>query len=48
MHVTQFYQAFPHVNTASDKHWGEMVWVRGYKHPTHRIICDDSSLTASY
>ena len=28
-HVTQFYQAFPHVSTASDKCWGE-TWVRGY------------------
>ena len=23
MHVIQFYQAFPRVSTASDKHWGE-------------------------
>ena len=22
-HVTQFYQAFPRVNTASDERWGE-------------------------
>jgi len=29
-HVTQFYQAFPHVNTASDKRRGEKAWVRGY------------------
>jgi len=29
-HVTQFYQAFPRVNTASDKRWGEKAWVRGY------------------
>jgi len=28
-HVTQFYQAFPHVSTASDKRWGEKAWVRG-------------------
>jgi len=27
--VTQFYQAFPHVSTASDKRWGEKDWVRG-------------------
>jgi len=26
-HVTQFYQAFPHVSTASDKRWGEKAWV---------------------
>ena len=29
-HITQFYQAFPRVNTASDKHWGEKAWERGY------------------
>ena len=29
-HVTQFYQAFPRVSTASDKRWGEKAWVRGY------------------
>ena len=28
-HVTQFYQAFPRVSTASDKRWGEKAWVRG-------------------
>jgi len=33
-HVTQFYQAFPHVSTASDKRWGEKAWVRGY------IMCE--------
>ena len=27
-HVTQFYQAFPCVSTASDKHWGEKAWVQ--------------------
>ena len=30
LHVTQFYQAFPRVSTASDKRWGEKAWVRGY------------------
>jgi len=25
----QFYQAFPHISTASDKCWGEKAWVRG-------------------
>jgi len=30
LHTTQFYQAFPRVSTASDKHWGEKAWVRGY------------------
>ena len=28
-HMTQFYQAFPHVSAASDKHWGEKAWARG-------------------
>jgi len=28
-HVTQFYQAFPHVSTANDKRLGEKDWVRG-------------------
>ena len=28
-HMTQFYEAFPCVTTASDKHWGEKTWVRG-------------------
>ena len=32
-HVTEFYQAFPRVSTASDKRWGEKAWVRGYKSP---------------
>ena len=27
----QFYQAFPHVSIASDKHWGEKAWVQGYE-----------------
>ena len=25
-----FFWPFPHVNTASDKHWGEKAWVWGY------------------
>ena len=29
LHVTQFYQAFPHVSTASDKCWGEKARVQG-------------------
>ena len=29
LHMTQFYQAFPCVSTASDKHWGERTWVQG-------------------
>jgi len=31
LHMTQFYQAFPHVSTANDKCWGEKAWVRGYQ-----------------
>ena len=27
LHVTQFYQAFPHISTASEKCWDEKVWV---------------------
>jgi len=30
-HVTQFYQAFPRVSTASDKRWGEKAWVVGMR-----------------
>jgi len=29
LHVTQFYQAFLHISTASDKCWGEKSLVRG-------------------
>jgi len=33
-HMTQFYQAFPHVSTACNKCWGEKAWVQGYlKYP---------------
>jgi len=28
--MTQFYQAFPRVSTASDKRWDEKAWVWGY------------------
>jgi len=31
LHMSQFYQAFPHVITASDKCWGEKAWVQGYQ-----------------
>jgi len=30
MECDQFYQAFPHISTASDKRWGEKVWVQRY------------------
>jgi len=30
LHMTQFYQAFPRVSTASNKQWGEKAWERGY------------------
>ena len=29
LQVTQFYQVFPHISTASDKRWREKAWVRG-------------------
>jgi len=41
-HVTQFYQAIPRVNTASDKRWGEKAWVRGYLTSKYKI---NSALT---
>jgi len=31
-HMTQFYQAFPRVSTASNKRWGEKAWVQGYSY----------------
>jgi len=31
--MTQFYQAFPRVSTASDERWGEKAWVQGYPNP---------------
>ena len=34
-HVTQFYQAFPRVSTASEKHWCEKARVRGYMRNTN-------------
>ena len=36
-HVTQFFQAFPRVSTASNKCWGEKAWVRGYR--GYRALC---------
>jgi len=30
LYVIQFYQASPHISTASDKCWGEKGWVRDY------------------
>ena len=29
LHMTQFYQAFSCIDTASDKCWGEKAWVQG-------------------
>jgi len=26
--IAQFYQTFPHVSSAGDKHWGKKAWVR--------------------
>jgi len=35
----QFYQAFPHVSTASDKCWGEKAWVlQGSANHAHNNI----------
>jgi len=33
-HVTQFYQVFPRISTASDKCWGEKTWVRCWTYCT--------------
>jgi len=38
-HVTQFYQAFPRVSTASNKRWGKKAWVRGYSPHAHILKC---------
>jgi len=48
LHVIQFYQAFPHVSTASDKHWGEKAWVRrpGYEAKGHALLSDQSYAAA--
>jgi len=37
--VTQFYQAFPHVSTTSDKHWGEKAWVQDCMYICIYISC---------
>jgi len=29
LHVTQFYQAFPHISSAGNIRWGEKAWVQG-------------------
>jgi len=34
----QFYQAFPYVSIASDKHWGEKAWVQGYEQLVFAIV----------
>jgi len=53
-HVTQFYQAFSRVSTASDKCWGEKVWVQGYfnpgllSEPTHQVREKLSSSVQSF
>ena len=43
LHVTQFYQAFPRVSTASDKHWGEKAWVQGYFRPRPLSLVKETS-----
>ena len=37
-HMTQFYQAFPRVSTASDKRWGEKAWVQDKPELSSAII----------
>jgi len=32
LHMTQFYQAFPRVSTASNKRWSEKAWGLGQTH----------------
>ena len=41
----QFYQAFPCVSTASDKHWGEKAWVRGYSAYSSSFTSQQSNVT---
>jgi len=50
--MTQFYQAFPCISTASDKHWDVKAWVQGYMQPLDKyLLCykttddDSDSLT---
>ena len=38
LHVTQFYQAFSRVSTASDKRWSEKAWVRDYRSTTTQAV----------
>ena len=49
-HVTQFYQAFPRVSTASNKRWGEKDWVQGYKSTAHTpsTLRQQLSMTPDY
>ena len=46
-HVTQFYQAFPRVSTASNKCWGEKAWVRGYVFVVYLVSQSSSSQSLS-
>ena len=44
--MTQFFQAFPRVSTASDKRWGEKAWVQGYRIATiYMVLWGDISYT---
>ena len=45
--MTQFYQAFPRVSTASDKRWGEKAWVQGYCKTTY-MTTSRAKTDASY
>jgi len=47
-HVTQFYQPFPCVNTASDKRWGEKAWVRGCGRGTFALSTHHSTMNIQW
>jgi len=47
----QYYQAFPHISTASNKHWGETDWVHCQPRIgafMYRFVMDDGSIQYSY
>ena len=44
-HMTQFYQAFPGISTASDECWGEKAWVRGWHLGSNYMDSTDQNLS---
>jgi len=38
----QFYQTFPRISTANDKHWGEKAWVHYYRRYDFAAACEQS------